>query len=54
MKMKYRQACQLKKQLDNTIDKLMRNVAGPGMTGAMRTRLAITHMSLVSLIYDPG
>src|SRR5882672_4442577 len=49
--MKYRQACNLKNWLDNTIEKLTWNVAGPGATDAARTRLSVVHVSLVCQCY---
>ena len=45
-KMKYSQACLLKKQVDATIKKLTKTIMGPGVTEATRIRLAIVHVSV--------
>src|SRR5882724_11625880 len=44
-KMKYSQACLLKKQVEASIEKLMATVVGQGATDAVRTRLEVAHVS---------
>src|SRR5882724_4393563 len=44
-KMKYFQACILKKQVDGSIDKLAKTLTGPNPTDAARVRLAVAHAS---------
>ena len=43
--MKYSQACILKKQVDGSIDKLMKGLMGVNPTDAARVRLAVAHVS---------
>ena len=45
--MKYSQACVLKKQVDSSIDKLMKNLMGVNPTA--RVRLAVTHVSIFKM-----
>jgi len=45
VKMKYSQACLLKKQVNASIQKLTATVAGPGVTNVARMRLEVAHMS---------
>ena len=44
-KMKYSQACILKKQVDSSIDKLMKSLMGANPTDAVRVRLVVVHVS---------
>ena len=43
--MKYSQACILKKQVDGSIDKLMKGLLGVNPTDAARVRLVVAHVS---------
>ena len=45
IKIKYSQACLLKKQVNASIQKLTATVAGLGATNVARTRLEVVHMS---------
>ena len=45
-KMKYFQACILKKQVDGSIDKLTKTLTGLNPTDAVRVRLAVVHVSI--------
>jgi len=47
--MKYSQACILKKQVDSSIDKLMKNLMGLNLTNAVRVRLAVAHVSIFKM-----
>ena len=44
-KMKYSQACHLKKQVGAAIEKLTKTIVGPGAIDAACMRLAIAHVS---------
>jgi len=46
-KMKYSQACLLKKQMDISINKLAMTVMGLGVTDEARKRLVVTHVSTI-------
>ena len=43
--MKYSQACILKKQVDGSIDKLMKGLMGVNLTDVVRVRLVVAHVS---------
>jgi len=44
-KMKYSQACLLKKQVDGSINKLTKNLMGVNLTHTARMRLVVAHVS---------
>src|SRR5882724_12050632 len=48
-KMKYSQACVLKKQVDSSIDKLTKSLMGVNLTDMARVRLAVVHVSTYKL-----
>ena len=43
--MKYSQGCVLKKQVDGSIEKLMKSLMGANPTNAVRVRLVVAHVS---------
>ena len=47
--MKYFQACILKKQVDGSIDKLMKSLMGANLTDVARVRLVVAHVSIYKL-----
>ena len=47
--MKYFQACVLKKQVDGSIDKLMKSLMGANPTDMARVRLVVAHVSTYKL-----
>src|SRR5882724_7726057 len=48
-KMKYSQACVLKKQVDGSIEKLTKSLMGANPTNVARVRLAVAHVSTYKL-----
>ena len=48
-KMKYSQACVLKKQVDGSIEKLTKSLMGANLTDVARVSLAVAHVSTYKL-----